>query len=148
MKEGNKYILTFVAHFTRYCFAISLAEEAAERVAYELVHKIILQYGTPQNLLSDQGTQFLSKVIQETCRLMKIKILQTTAFHPQSNRICERFHRTLINMMSYFVNKEAQNWHKCSPYAVLAYRTTPHMVTGYSPHYLMYGQELRLPIEG
>jgi hypothetical protein len=79
---------------------------------------------------------------------MKIKKLQTTAFHPQSNGICERFHRTLINMILYFVSKEAQNWDKCLPYAVLAYRTTPIMVTGYSPHYLMYGQELRLPIEG
>ena len=116
-KNGNRYILTFVDHFTRYCFAIPLPEQTAERVAYELVHKIILQYGAPQYLLSDQGTQFLSKVIQETCRLMKIKKLQTTAFHPQSNGICERFHRTLINLMSYFVNKEAQNWDKCLPYA-------------------------------
>ena len=60
-KDGNKYILTFVDHFTRYCFAIPLPEETAERVAYELVHKIILHNGTPQYLLSDQGTQFLSK---------------------------------------------------------------------------------------
>ena len=50
-------------------------------------------------------------------------------------------------MMSYFVSKEAQNWDKCLPYAVLSNRTTPHTVTGYSPHYLMNGQELRLPIE-
>ena len=50
-------------------------------------------------------------------------------------------------MMSYFVRKEAQNWNKCLPYAVLAYRTTHHTVTWYSPHYLVYGQELRLPIE-
>ena len=41
-KDGNKYILTFVDHFMRYCFAIPLPEQTAERVAYELVHKIIL----------------------------------------------------------------------------------------------------------
>ena len=50
-------------------------------------------------------------------------------------------------MMSYFLSIEAQNWDTCLPYAVLAYRTTPHTVTEYSPHYLMYGQELKLPIE-
>ena len=50
-------------------------------------------------------------------------------------------------MMSYFVSKDAQNWDKCLLYALLAYRITPHTVTGYSPHYLMYGQELGLPIE-
>ena len=104
-----------------YCFEIPLPEQTAERVSYELVHTIILQYGRPQNLLSDQGTHFLSNVIQETCRLMKIKKLQTTAIHPQSNGICERFHRTLINMMLYFVSKEAQNWAKYLPYAMLEY---------------------------
>ena len=51
-------------------------------------------------------------------------------------------------MMSYFVSKEARNWNQCLPYAVLAYITTPHKGTGYSPHYLVYGQELRLPVEG
>ena len=45
------------------------------------------------------------------------------------------------------MSKDAQSWDKCLPYAVLAYRTTPHTVTGYSPHYLMCGQELRFPIE-
>ena len=45
------------------------------------------------------------------------------------------------------MSKEAQNWDKWLPYAVLAYRTTPDTVTGYSTHYLVYGQELRLPIE-
>ena len=70
-KDGNRYILTFVDHFTMYCFAIPLPEQTAERVAYELVHKTILEYGTPQYLLFDQGTQFLSKVIQETCRLTR-----------------------------------------------------------------------------
>ena len=50
--------------------------------------------------------------------------------------------------MMYFDSKEARNGNQRLPYAVLAYRITPHKVTGYSPHYLVYGQELRLPVEG
>ena len=50
--------------------------------------------------------------------------------------------------MSYFVSKEARNWNQRLPYAVLAYRTTPHKVTGHSPHYLVYGQELMFLVEG
>ena len=51
-------------------------------------------------------------------------------------------------MMSYFVSKEALNGNQRLPYAVLAYRSTPHKVTRHSPHYLVYGQELRLSVEG
>ena len=90
-KFGNKYILTVIDHFTRYCFAIPVPEQSAERVAHEFVHNIILQFGTPKYLLSDQGTQFLSRLMQETCKLLKIKKLQTTAFHPQSNGIVKNF---------------------------------------------------------
>jgi hypothetical protein len=50
-------------------------------------------------------------------------------------------------MISHFVNKDARNWDKYVPYAVMAYRAIPHCSVKYSPYYLVYGRELRLPIE-
>jgi hypothetical protein len=50
-------------------------------------------------------------------------------------------------MISHFVNKDAKNWDKYVPYAVMAYRAIPHCSVKYSPYYLVYGRELRLPIE-
>jgi hypothetical protein len=50
-------------------------------------------------------------------------------------------------MISDFVNKDAKNWDKYVPYAVMAYTATPHHSVKYSPYYLVYGRELRLPIE-
>jgi hypothetical protein len=50
-------------------------------------------------------------------------------------------------MISHFVNRDAKNWDKYVPYAVMAYRATPHCSVKYSPYYLVYGRELRLSIE-
>ena len=56
-------------------------------------------------------------------------------------------HKLLIDMLSHFVRKDAKNWDEYVPYAVMAYRAMPHSTTRYSPYYLVYGREMRLPIE-
>jgi hypothetical protein len=50
-------------------------------------------------------------------------------------------------MISHFVRKDARNWDEYVPHAVTAYRAMPHYSTGYSPYYLVFGREMRLPIE-
>jgi hypothetical protein len=79
--------------------------------------------------------------------LLKIQKLQTSSYHPQANGICERMLKLLVDILSHFVRKDAKNWDKYVPYAVMAYRATSHTSTNYSPYYLVYGRDLRLPIE-
>lgn len=146
-ESGNKYLLTFVDHFTRFCEAIPIPDQSAETVAKEFVTKIIAQWGTPNRLLTDQGTQFTSKLFSETCRLLMIKKIQTTSYHPQSNGVCERMHKLLVDMLSHYVHKDGKNWDKFVPYAIMAYRATPHTVTTFSPYYLVFGRHMKLPIE-
>ena len=86
-------------------------------------------------------------MIKETCKLLKIQRLQTSSYNPQANGVCERMHKLLIDMLSHFVRKDAKNWDEYVPYAVMAYRAMPHSTTKYSPYYLVYGREMRLPIE-
>jgi transposase InsO family protein len=140
-------LLTFVDHFTRFCEAIPIPTQETEIIAKEFVMRIITQYGVPKKLLTDRGTIFTSALMKEVCRLLKIKKLQTSSYNAQANGICERMHKLLIDMISHFVNKDARNWDKYVPYAVMAYRATPHCSVKYSPYYLVYGRELRLPIE-
>ena len=86
-------------------------------------------------------------MIKETCKLLKIQKLQTSSYNPQANGVCERMHKLLIDMLSHFVRKDAKNWDEYVPYAVMAYGAMPHSTTKYSPYYLVYGREMRLPIE-
>ena len=94
-----------------------------------------------------RGTNFTSALIKETCKLLKIHKLQTSSYHPQANGICERMHKLLIDMLSHFVRKDARNWDDYVPYAVMAYRAMPHCSTKCSPYYLVFGRDMRLPIE-
>ena len=55
--------------------------------------------------------------------------------------------RTLQSMLAKCINDEQSNWSKQLPYVMMAYRTSVHESTGYTPHFLVYGQEFRLPID-
>ena len=78
---------------------------------------------------------------------LEIDKTRTTAFRPQSNAVIERMNRTLQNMLAKCVNDEQNNWSTQLPYVMTAYRTSIHESTGYTPHFLEYGQEICLPID-
>jgi len=137
----------FVDHFTCFCEAIPIAKQDTETIAREFVMRIITQLGVPRKLLTDRGANFTSALIKGTCRLLKIQKLQTSSYNPQANGICERIHKLLIDMISHFVRKDARNWNEYVPYAVMAYRAMPHCSTKYLPYCLVFGREMRLPIE-
>jgi len=132
-EKGNKYLLTFIDRFTRFCEAIPIVRQDTESIAREFVLRIITQYGVPKRLLTDRGANFTSDLIKETCELLKIQKLRTSSYNPQANGICERMHKLLIDMLSHFVRKDAKNWDEYVPYAVMAYRAMPHCSTKYSP---------------
>jgi hypothetical protein len=57
----------------------------------------------------------------------------------------ERLHRTLHDSISHYVDSSGVRWDEGLPYFAMSYKSTPHTTTGYSPYYLMYGREMRLP---
>ena len=57
----------------------------------------------------------------------------------------ERLHKTLADIISHFVTVEGKNWDDVVPYALMAYRSAPHSATSYSPHILLFGEEMNLP---
>lgn len=143
--KGNKYVLTFQDHLTKYSKAMPIANQEAEVVAKEFVTKIVLEYGIPEKILTDQGTNFMSSVLKDTCKLLKINKIRTSAYHPQSNGALERSHRTLAEYLRHYVNEDQTDWDEWLPYAMFAYNTTPHTVTGYTPFELIFGHRATLP---
>lgn len=115
------------------------------KLAQEFVHKIITRYGVPKCLLTDQGRNFLSTLFKEVCSLLGIHKLKTTPYHPQCNGMIEWLHKTLSDIISHFVTAEGKNWDDVIPYALMPYRCAPHSVAGYSPHILLFGEEMNLP---
>ena len=90
-KSGFRYILTVMCLGTRYPYAIPLKKVDAITVA-EGIMEVVANTGIPMELLSYQGSIFIGKVNSELCRLLNIEKLKTTAYHPQTNGVLERWH--------------------------------------------------------
>ena len=146
--KGNiEDVLIITDHFTRYSQAIPLRNQSAKLTAKALFDNFINHYGFPMRLHSDQGRNFESKVINELCQLTGTKKSRTTPYHPMSNGQCERYNRTLINMLGCLEPPMKADWKMHIGTVTHAYNCTRNEATGYTPFYLMYGRHPRLPID-
>jgi transposase InsO family protein len=109
-RRGNRYLLTFICHFTWYPEAIAIPNQEAETVARALVTQVFTRHGCPQVLSSDRGTNFMSALFQEMCKLLQIKRIVSAAFNPKMQGKIEKFHAGLNQTMSHYVNKYGNDW--------------------------------------
>ena len=120
--EINKYILTLRYDLSKYVVAVPIEKQDAETVARAFVGKIVLTYGTPQILQTDQGANFMSEVFRNACKILKIKKIQSTAFPPESQGSIERSHRVLAEYLRHYVSEDQTNWDSWVPFATYVYR--------------------------
>ena len=97
----------------------------------------MLKFVAPAQILTDQGSNFLSDLFKNTCKLLKIRKIQTTAFHPESNGSLERSHTVLAEYLRHYVREDQTNWDEWVPYAVYVFKTTVHTTTEYTPFELV-----------
>ena len=145
--NGYKYILTVQDAATRYLEAFPMKNSTAETVAKHFIKGIILKHGTPRQLLTDLGTNFLSKLMKDICTTLQIDRLHTTAYRPQTNGSLERSHRTLKDLISHYITADQRDWDEWLPYAVSAFCTMTHASLGESPFFLLYGRDIELPFD-
>jgi hypothetical protein len=96
-ERGMKYILNCQYNLSKYFIAIPIQNQTAEEVTNAFVRNVILNYGIPAEVVTDQGSNFMSDVFKRICKLFKIEKICTTAYHPESNGALERTHKTLAN---------------------------------------------------
>ena len=121
--------------------------QTAQTTAKVLWDNYICHYGFPEKIISDQGRNFESDLIKEFCNLAKVKKLRTTPYHPMTNGQCERFNRTLCDMLGTLETEEKANWKAFIHTLTHAYNATRNSSTGYSPFFLMFGRHPRLPVD-
>jgi transposase InsO family protein len=87
----------------------AVAEQTAETVARLFVKGVVCRHGVPREFLSDRGGNFLSELMQAVCKLMGVKKLNTSGYHPQCNGLVECFSSTLIQMLEK-VTENSKDW--------------------------------------
>jgi transposase InsO family protein len=132
-------------YLTRYIITAPMPDQTAETVARTFVNNVVLIHGVPEKVLTDQGTNFKSELMNILYKQYGITRLKTTAYRPQCDGMVERVNRTLADIIASYVSKEPTKWSDFLPSATFAYNTAVHSSTGYTPFYLMYGREATEP---
>ena len=142
--QGLRYCLTIVDRFTRWPVAVPLADMTADSVANALVQHWISHYGCPVTITSNQGTQFESALFEALARLTGAHHVHTTPYHPQSNGMVERSHRTI---KAALMCASETPWPQRLPIVLLGLRACYKEDLEASPAEMLYGTTLRLPGE-
>ena len=144
-KGGARFILTAVCMATHWPEAIALNSITAKSVA-EAAIDIFSRMGLPLQILTDRGAQFTTSLSKQLTTVLNIEHLRTTAYHPQSNGVLEILHATLEAMLGK-ATALGLVWVKQLPFVVFALRQTPNRSTGFSPFELVYGHNVRTPLD-
>ena len=143
--EGHRYILTLIDFATGFPEGIPLKEITSIAVAEALI-QIFSRVGIPREILSDHGTQFTSELMGELYKLLGVKPLFSSVYHPMGNGRIERLHSTLKAGLKKLCSERPTDWHRYLIPTLFALREIPNDRTGFSPFELLYGRQCRGPL--
>lgn len=146
-KKGNRYIITATDYLTKWPEARAVQHAKKEDIAQFLWEDIICRHGCPRELLSDRGAAFLSEMVEKLLLISGIRHALSSAYHPQTNGLTERFNRTLCESLAKTAAEHDKQWDIFLPATLFAYRTLQHSTTKQTPFFLTYGRQATLPVE-
>jgi transposase InsO family protein len=145
--RGNRYLLVFTDYFTRWVVAVPTVDCTAETVAKEFVERIVLNFGAPEEFLSDNGPAFASEVVDRICAMAGTKKLFTTGYRPQANGLVERWNGTVVQSLRASMDDDIKSWDEKVLFITFAYNTAINAATKRTPFELVQGRMARLPID-
>jgi hypothetical protein len=140
---GFSYLFTVMDRTKRWPEAIPLTSITAPDCAVALLQGRIQRFGVPDTITSDRGPQFTSSLWASLCSLLSIKHTQTTAHHPQSNGLMERFHRRLKDALR--ARAAGADWFTNLPWVLPGMRSAWREDSEFSPAEAVFGSQLVLP---
>ncbi|RYA84997.1 hypothetical protein DD594_25360, partial [Enterobacter cloacae complex sp. 4DZ1-17B1] len=146
-KNGNLYILVAVDYMTRWVEAQSVARVNERTVSKFVYNHICCRFGTPLEIVSDNGPGFRKGLLTEVCEELHILHRHSTPYYPQSNGLVEKANGVIAGIIRKMVKNKTKLWDDFLDGALWAYRTTYRKATEFTPFQLVYGQEALQPIE-
>jgi transposase InsO family protein len=143
---NKRYLLVVVDYFTRWVEIFALRSTTSSDVANVLSNEVFSRFGLPQFIVSDNGPQFASNLFGDFCQTLGVSQRFTANYHPQSN-MTERVNRTLKPMIAIYAENRPQSWDKEVQKLAFAIRTSINETTGETPAFMMFGRDLREPID-
>ncbi|KAL2631182.1 hypothetical protein R1flu_015868 [Riccia fluitans] len=144
--NGHRYLLVATDYATKWVEAASLLDCTARSTAEFLYSYILARYGYPEEFISDQGSHFVNQAIKCLVDEFFVSHKTSTAYYPRGNGQAESTNKILITMLHKVVDEHKRNWHFKLSSVLWAYRIAFKTHLGYSPYYLTFGVQPRLPL--
>ena len=141
--QSHRYLFTIIDRSTRWPEAVPMKNTQTADCVTALLNGWISRFGIPNIITSDRGAQFTSALWQDLAKRLGIQTTNTTAYHPESNGMIERFHRTL--KAALMASCERSDWLSQLPWTLLGLRTTPKDEYLASAADMVYGEPLSVP---
>jgi hypothetical protein len=137
--RGKEYVLVITEYITRFVVAVPIKNKASDTVAKAIVRNWVAYFGWPENIITDQGTEF-EGVCEDLLHMWKVIHLTTVGYTPRANGVVERFNKTIVEMLSKQLDGKAGiDWRNILPILVFEYNSTRHTTTGETPIFLATG---------
>jgi transposase InsO family protein len=144
---GIQHVLVLTDIFSKFVLTVPTRDQTAKTVAKVLIRDLFHRYGIPERIHSDRGRSFENEIVTELCAIYGVKKSRTTPYHPQGNAQCERYNRTMHDLLRTLHTDHKQRWPEHIQNLTFMYNCTPHSSTGYSPHFLFFGRSPNLLID-
>ena len=102
--------MAFQDHFTKHLLAYVTPDQTVKTVTKFLYGDYISIFGALAKILSNRGASFTSNIIEELCKILGIKWLQTMPYHAQTNGLVERLHQMIMCMIRKLGKDKKANW--------------------------------------
>ena len=142
--QGRNFLVVVDAH-SKWPEVIVMSSTTASATIREL-RRLFASFGLPEQLVSDNGPQFVSEEFQSFLKANRVKHLRSAPYHPSSNGLAERFVRTFKQALKAS-ESSSQTYNQRLMSFLLSYRTTPHSTTGMSPSQLFLGRSIRTRLD-
>ena len=145
--SGNKHILVWTDHFTKWCEMEPTKDQLATTVAKSYISRIFCRFGVSKILISDRAKNFMSDVVRQINKLLFVDHRFTTSYHPQCNGQVEIYNKVIAGCISHVVNKWHTDWDTWVPFVQLAHNSSRHTIINASPSMLLMCREPRIPLD-
>ena len=142
--DGKKYIAVISDQLASYVFTEALADKSAMAVATAL-QRFISLFSYPQEMVTDQGTEFLNQILDEVARFYKINKVHIKSYRPSANGLVVSKNRVLINILKSIESENPLVWSQALPIATLAVNSACNRSIKDTPYCLMFARDPRMP---
>jgi len=135
----HDYLWVVLCHMTSLVHLVPVTMTVqASQSAWLFMKEIVCLHGLPETIVSDQDTKFTSQFWRETHRLLRVKLLMSTAFHPQTDGVSECSIRTIVQILRSMISPDQKDWVEKVPMVEFTINSSMSGSTGFAPFELTY----------